>query len=122
MAYCLRALPLDATRLIDEMCSQWRALAVLKAAGGTPTARCMKDVSVVAKHYFVEIRALNSRVYLRKYIVHQRRCAACTERDPFSLAACERCPNPHTYQRVAYAKMEWGRLNYTSLYWSWRRR
>ena len=96
MAYCLRTLPPDATRLIDEMCSQWRALTVLKAAGGTPTARCMKDVSVVAKHHFIEIRVLNSRVYLRNYITRH---------------VCERCPNPQTYLRSVYKAM----------WWMWRR-
>ena len=42
MASCLRNLPAEAQTLIDEMGQHWRDLEQLKAAGGTPAARCVK--------------------------------------------------------------------------------
>ena len=51
MAYCLRALPPDAVALIEEMRSHWVDLAGLRAAGGTPSARCMKGFEITFDRY-----------------------------------------------------------------------
>ena len=46
MSYSLRELPEAARRLIAEMGDHWSALDALRVTGGTPSARCIKGLTV----------------------------------------------------------------------------
>jgi len=97
MAYCLR-LPLEAAALIEEMRSHWADLAELKAAGGTPSARCLKAFNIIAgtESVFVEARSSQDRIRWfrgfkvdRKYLCRRcrlvgkvRPCAPCVVVSP----------------------------------------
>ena len=79
MAYCLR-LPGNAAQLIEEMRAHWKDLAELKAAGGTPAARCTKDFKIILLHSgSIIVKPKNPR---RHYI-----CAC----DDALASPCPRC-------------------------------
>ena len=65
MAYCLRYLPLCPQTLIDEMCQHWRYLEHLKAAGGTPSARCLKAFEFMPDRGATLVRAREHPDHIR---------------------------------------------------------
>ena len=100
MAYCLR-LPPNAALLIEEMRSHWVDLAGLRAAGGTPSARCLKTFEIIPGSESVFVEARSSRDHVRafqgfkldmKYCCQRcrlagrvRRCAACVAVSPMYM-------------------------------------
>ena len=67
MAYCLRELPAEAQTLIDEMCQHWRDLERLKAAGGTPSALCVKGFEITSHEYVVWVKTRDYPGYIRAF-------------------------------------------------------
>ena len=65
MAYSLRVLPPDAVALIDEMRRHWLDLAGLRAAGGTPSARCLKAFEITQTGDGVRVEARAPPDHLR---------------------------------------------------------
>ena len=81
MSYCLRDLPPCAHVLINQMGWRWRDLEQLKAAGGTPTARCIKGFLISPGRAKVLVAALNVEDYVLGFRGYQwdlaYRCQHC---------------------------------------------
>ena len=107
MAYCLRALPLDAVALIEEMRSHWVDLAGLRAAGGTPSARCLKAFEITQSRWdgLIFVRAIDpSRDHVRRchYTVANpcRLCAKSLRRWIGADIYCDTCIVRPTHVKI----------------------
>ena len=82
MSYSLRDLPPCAHVLIDQMrCWRWCDLEELKAAGGTPTARCIKGFQIRPGRAKVSVAAMNAEDHVLGFRGYQLdldyRCQHC---------------------------------------------
>ena len=94
MAYCLR-LPPDAAALTDEMRRHWLDLARLRAAGGPPSARCLKGFEITIDRWSITITAKSSEVGVRRAFFAAKnpcqRCIGIMGADSDEGGHCGRC-------------------------------
>ena len=92
---CLRSLPLDATLLIGEMRAHWKDLSELKAAGGTPSARCVKGFEITNDGWGITIEAKSAELRIRRAFFGAKnpcqRCVAIIEADADEGGHCSLC-------------------------------
>ena len=98
MAYCLR-LPREATTMVEELRSHWVDLAGLRAAGGTPSARCVKGFEITFNRYGlgngITIEAKSLEVHVKRTFCAAKdpcqRCAGLMAADTDDVWHCNRC-------------------------------
>ena len=98
MVYCMR-LPLEAAALIEDMRAHWVDLVALRAAGGTPSARCMKGFDIIFDRYGlgngITIEAKLLEVHVKRTFCAAKdpcqRCAGLMAQDSDDFWRCYRC-------------------------------
>ena len=121
MAYCLRALPLDAVLKIEEMRRHWVDLAGLRAAGGTPSARCLKGFELTNDGWGITIKAKSSELHVRRAFFGAknpcRNCAVIIEMDRDCGGDCDVCQIRWTWTRLPNNTVYFSRLGRRCRYW-----
>ena len=120
MAYCLR-LPREATAMIDEIRAHWADLAPLRAAGGTPSARCLKGFEITSDVWSITITAKSSEVGVRRASFAAKNpcqyCAALMEADADEGGHCARCQIRWTVAQMRRNTIYFSRLERRGFSW-----
>ena len=113
MAYCLR-LPREAAAMIEEMRGHWVDLAGLRAAGGTPSARCLKAFEITSDAWYITITAKSSEVGVRRAFFGAKnpcqRCIGIMEADDDEGGHCNRCQIRWTVRKLSRNYIFFSRL------------
>ena len=120
MAYCLR-LPREATAMIEEMRGHWVDLAGLRAAGGTPSARCLKGFEVTSDAWGIAIKAKSSELHVKRAFFGAknpcRSCADIMEMDDDSGGHCALCQIRWTWGKMSGYTIFFSRLERRGFSW-----
>ena len=120
MAYCL-GLPPNAALLIEDLRSHWVDLAGLRAAGGTPSARCLEGFKFTHNDWGTTIETRSPEFHVGRAVFGAkhpcRSCATIIARDRDCGGDCDICQIRWTWKRLPNNTVYFSRLGRRCRYW-----
>ena len=121
MSYCLTPLPRQVREAVHGLLEGLERIAYVRRHGGTPSARCLKDIEVVCDCYGIAVVAKSSEVHVKRAFFGAknpcRNCAGIMEMDSDCGGDCDVCQIRWTWQRRPNNTVYFSRLGRRSRYW-----